>query len=372
MKYQYVVCGAGRQGTAVIYDLIQHCEAKQVIVYEPNAEAKDSARYHLTSILEDALRSDRVVFVNSLEKDVLKDSDAMLSCAPYYANEELTTLAILSDLPYCDLGGNPDVVRKQKQLVERFSDDTSPVVPECGLAPGIANVLAAHLAAEGAKTVKIRCGGLFMHPDNGFKLMFSADGLVSEYSGRVPIIRHGKLEYAEALDGLEEFTDEFEGERNTLEAAYTSNSATEVVQSLLDLGVQNYDYKTLRYKGHWGAVQSWKQLGLFENPERLAAQLAAAPEYKFNITQGDADRVVLSVEGTTDDVLSTTMKYEMNVLGNGYLDFAAMEFATSWGITTVAHYLARFNIKRGFWTPESHTSVRNFVIKGLNERLAAQ
>ena len=53
-------------------------------------------------------------------------------------------------------------------------------------------------------------------------------------------------------------------------------------------------------------------------------------------------------------------------------DFAAMELATSWGITTVAHYLAQHNTKRGFWTPESHPGVRNFVIKGLNERLAAQ
>lgn len=381
MRYSYLVCGAGRQGTAVIYDLVQHCEAKEVVVYEPSASAKDKAKNHLADILGlEIFREQRIVFVNDLYDDNIQHAGVMISCAPYAANVSLTRRAVKNRTHYCDLGGNPEVVAKQEEIVEEEQEQARDgvvcaIVPECGLSPGLTNIIAAHLASKGATDIQVRCGGL---PEWGdfldgtasalnYKLVFSPEGLLSEYAGQVPILKDGELVFVDALGGHETM--------GIYECAYTSNNAPEVVETLQRLGVQNYDYKTIRYPGHWSIARSWKELGLLHDDQSkndlLLKTLKQSEQLQWDSAK-DRDVVLLTITGGRREGLKETMwSYDIVIPYDEALGFSAMESSTSWGITMVAHQLARWDVEsfgHHFWTPERYIN-RKLIIEGLNMRL---
>src|SRR5207247_11471759 len=92
----------------------------------------------------------------------MRDSDAVLSAIPYYFNSDLARLAVEAGVHFADLGGNTEIVFKQKGLDEDAKRKGITVVPDCGLAPGMVNVLAQygiqHL--DSVDSVKILVGGL--------------------------------------------------------------------------------------------------------------------------------------------------------------------------------------------------------------------
>ena len=77
------------------------------------------------------------------------------------------------------------------------------VVPDCGLAPGLGNILAAASSSSaGAGAIEIRCGGLPQtpRPPLGYKLVFNVGGLTNEYSGEAEYLRDGRIVRVPTLD----------------------------------------------------------------------------------------------------------------------------------------------------------------------------
>ena len=81
------------------------------------------------------------------------------------------------------------------------------IVPDCGLAPGISNVLVGHAVEEldKVKTVRIMVGGLPTKPTPplDYIITWSPESLIDEYTRKARIIRNGKRTEVEALTGLE-------------------------------------------------------------------------------------------------------------------------------------------------------------------------
>jgi saccharopine dehydrogenase-like NADP-dependent oxidoreductase len=368
-RYRYIVFGAGRQGTAAIHDLARNCEAKEIRVVEPDAARAKAARARLAKLLEkDAVPLD---FRASATAADVEHCDVALSCAPYSANVELTKLALEADVPFCDLGGNPETVSEQEKLAEK---SRTPVVPDCGVSPGLSNILAVHCAKEhGADEVRVRCGGLPLDPPDvaanplRYKLVFSPWGLISEYSGRVPVIRGGKVSSVEALSSTEVFEPGHE-------ASPTSNNSPQVVEYLAGIGVREYDYMTVRYDGHWGLARGWKTLGFLQGDaardEDLAARLAADPALRYDPSK-DRDRLLLSVRGSkVVNGLRRGFEYRVDVAADKKTKFSAMELTTCWGITIVAHHIATARgVPKGFATPERFVDT-SWVLAELERRLA--
>ena len=367
-RYRYLVFGAGRQGTAAVHDLLLHCDAKEVLVVEPDPERTKVARARLAKLLgKDA----PVAFRSSAEAGDLERSDVLLSCAPYSANVELTKRALQADVPFCDLGGNPETVAEQEKLAAKSK---TPVVPDCGVSPGLSNILAVHCArAHGADEVRVRCGGLPLErPDPvanplRYKLVFSPWGLISEYSGAVPVIRGGKVAAVEALSSTESFDADHE-------SSPTSNNSPQVVRYLAEIGVREYDYMTVRYNGHWGLVRGWKSLGFLDgNPARdaeLAERLGSDPVLRYDPAK-DRDKLILAVRGSRlVSGLRRGFEYRVDVAADKKTRFSAMELTTSWGITIVAHHIASARgVPRGFATPERFVDTA-WVLTELERRLA--
>ncbi len=368
-RFAYVVFGAGRQGTAAVHDLVLHCEAREVLVVEPDPSRRKAAARRLAKLLG---RHGRILrFAADASDAELRAADVALSCAPYDANVVLTRRSIAVGTAFCDLGGNPETVSAQEKLAAR---SRVPVVPDCGVSPGISNVLAVHCAKiHGCEEVRVRCGGLPLErPDPArnpllYKLVFSPWGLISEYSGDVPCLRAGKIAREPALSTIERFD-------VGLECSPTSNNSPQVVAYLRSVGVRDYDYRTIRYDGHWALVQGWRTLGFLSGDEdrdrQLAATLSADPVLRYDPAK-DRDVLILSVRGTArGTALERTFEYRFDVPADRKTKFAAMELTTCWGITIVAHHMASGRgAPRGFATPERFVDTTWFLSE-IERRLA--
>jgi len=136
------------------------------------------------------------------------------------------------------------------------------VVPDCGLAPGITNILAGNASTklDAVKSIHVVVGGLPERPvpPLGYMITWSAESLIDEYTRKALIVKNGKRVTVKALTGLEEI--EFPS-LGRLEAFYTDG-----LRTLVDTmkGVEEMWEKTLRYPGHAEKIRLIEAMGFFD------------------------------------------------------------------------------------------------------------
>ena len=145
------------------------------------------------------------------------------------------------------------------------------MIPDCGVAPGLSNILVGHSASrlDKVRAAHIMVGGIpeTPIPPLGYTITWSAEGLIDEYVRDVRIIEDGRTVEVPALSGLEEI--EFPGV-GTLEAFYTDGLRS-LAQSLPN--VESMWEKTLRYPGHVEKVSLLRELGFFgEEPVTVGGE----------------------------------------------------------------------------------------------------
>lgn len=134
-------------------------------------------------------------------------------------------------------------------------------VPHCGFAPGLTNMLAGNLIARGYnQKVEIYCGGLPLKQENalGYKVTWSSEGLIDEYTRKARYLRGGKIVESDPLEDIEVIN--FAG-YGGFEAFYSDGLAT----LLGEEGVPDISEKTLRYPGHLKKIRFMNEMGMFSN-----------------------------------------------------------------------------------------------------------
>ncbi len=266
---RFLVLGAGAMGRAVAFDLVRTEGVTRVTLADANAKRARQAKAFASSKMA------RTAVLDVTDADAvtaaMEGQDVAVSCVPYRFNVELSKAAIEAGVHMCDLGGNNDVVRKQLCLDARARRADVTIIPDCGLAPGMATVMVADAMKrmDRVDEVHIRVGGLPVEPSGplDYMILFNPVGLVNEYKEPPVVIRQGKVQRAVPLDELEEI--EFPEPFGRLEAFNTSGGTSTLPQTLLGK-VQELDYKTIRYPGHRDKVKCMMDLGLFdEDPLRL-------------------------------------------------------------------------------------------------------
>jgi lysine 6-dehydrogenase len=365
MSYVYVVLGAGRQGVALAYDLAMNCEAQRVLLVDADAGQLDAAVARVRALL-----SKTSCEIGGAQGDVadarqiaphVAGADVVLSAVPYRYNAELTDLAIAAGASFCDLGGNTGVVKRQLARHERAAAAGVSVVPDCGLAPGLGNILAAH--GIGAMTapqhVHVRCGGLPQQPIGplGYKLVFNFDGLINEYSGVGEFLRDGRRVDVPALTELEEI--EFPPPVGRCEAAVTSGGTSTCAETFLGR-VQTYDYKTVRYPGHFAIVRALFELGCFEPQLTLRDGRTLEPRpvlralFEERLSYPEVrDLVVLRciVRGLHEE-RPVERRYDLLDRHDAVTGLTAMERTTAFPTALVAYMQARGLVSPGVWPLE--------------------
>jgi len=360
MGYRYVVLGAGRQGVALAYDLAKNCEAERIALADSDAEVVRRAVERLQKLVSgtqcafDARACD-VTRANEVA-GVLSGAHVTLSAVPYKFNVELAKLAIGARTSFLDLGGNTAVVRAELALHDEARAAGVSIVPDCGLAPGLGNHLAAYGVGELDEPhhVHVRCGGLPQKPIGplSYKLVFNFYGLWNEYRGNGEFLRHGKRVEVPTLTELEEI--DFGPPLGVLEAAVTSGGTSTCPDTWLGK-LQTFDYKTLRYPGHWEKIRALVDLGYMDptftapdgetfEPVRLTQRL-----FESKLPYPEIEDVVVLRTSVVGRHRGRPKTIQMDLLDrhDGATGFTAMERTTAFPAALVAYMQARKLVEPG-------------------------
>lgn len=259
---KYLLLGAGLQGTAIAHDLLRHAtDTTTLCAVDSDADSLErlGARFG-----DPRLRCcPGYVQDQAFLAPLMKDADVVISAVNYWYNAPLAAQAIENKAHFLDLGGNNDVVAREFALDARARQMGVAVVPDCGLAPGLAGILGYWLTTRLAKvsSLRLRVGGLPLQPQPpmNYKIVFSVEGLINEYIEPAVVIRGGKLDTVPSLSELETLT--FPEPFGELEAFQTSGGTSTLPQTLAGR-VPDLDYKTIRYKGHCAQFRLLHELGL--------------------------------------------------------------------------------------------------------------
>src|SRR5437868_5525629 len=137
-----LVLGAGLQGSACAFDLLQNPDVREVRLADLNVEHLPPflAPYSGPRLIPTRLD----VRARDAVLALMRQSDAVMSAIPYYFNFPLAQLAVEAGVHFCDLGGNTEIVSQQRGLNARAQEKGITIVPDCGVAPGMVNILAEH------------------------------------------------------------------------------------------------------------------------------------------------------------------------------------------------------------------------------------
>lgn len=273
---------------------------------------------------------------------LLRSHDAVISAVPYSYGVNLASAAVDAGCHYFDFGGNPTIVKEQLKMNASAESADVAVVPDCGLAPGIANVMAAGLIEEAGDdpidSVQIRVGCLPQHPIGtlNYQLAFYPGGLINEYAEPCEIITDGVAATVEPLTRLEDVTWE---EWGPLEAFSTAGGTSTMCQDY-EGRVGELEYKTLRYPGHGTVFAAMRELGLFETDPRpvsgISPRTMLLDLLYENLPSGGPDVVLVRVEVTT---ASGTLTMEVEDVDDG--SFSALARTTAFPATALCDLILR-------------------------------
>ncbi len=194
---------------------------------------------------------------------VLKGSACVVSAVRPQMHAKLARLALDAGAHFCDLGGGEIGVLG---LASEAAERSRWVVPNCGFAPGLANILTMRgiEAFDEVDTVTVRAGNIPVAAEPPFyhRLAYSANRLIENYTAATPMLRDGEVVAVEPLTGVEEVL--FEPPFPVLEAFYTAGKLSTLPYDLTGR-VRTLDYKTLRHPGHAAAMRAVLALGFGED-----------------------------------------------------------------------------------------------------------
>jgi lysine 6-dehydrogenase len=260
-----LVLGAGLQGSACAYDLLQNDAITEVRLADRTVE-------HLPKFLQPYVGGERLKLITLDVKDAAAVAAAMsgvraVMCAlPYYFNLPMTEAAIAAGAHFCDLGGNTEIVQQQKELNAQAAAKSVTVVPDCGLAPGMVNILA-QLGIDRldeTQSVRIYVGGLPQNPTGPLKyqIVYSIEGVLDYYTTLSWIVRDGKRVQVTALSEIEPV--QFDAPVGELEAFHTAGGLSTMAHRY-EGKIPTLEYKTLRYPGHAKIMEAIRELGLIDD-----------------------------------------------------------------------------------------------------------
>jgi len=299
-----VVLGAGLQGCACAYDLLRNPAVSQVTLADLRTE-------HLPAFLAGDwgghLRPVRLDVTDlGAVHETLSGNDAVMSAIPYYYNGPMARAAVESGCHFSDLGGNTEIVFEQKKLHQQALARGVSVIPDCGLAPGMVNILAAEgiRRLDHAEQVKVYVGGLPQRPEPplNYQIVYSLEGALDYYTTPSWVLRGGQPTQVDALSELEAV--EFPAPVGTLEAFHTGGGIS-TLPFAYEGQIDTMEYKTLRYPGHVAVMRPIRELGLLDlKPVEVKGQTVvprdlfiAAVHPRLHKPQG-RDLVALQVQVT--------------------------------------------------------------------------
>ncbi len=388
--------GTGKIGSAVAWDLARFGEAETVGIAGRSLDALQRTR--------DWIGSDRVAThlldINDARRarTLMQEYDVGIIALPDRRSSYKTIeTAIGSGLNVVDLleeyHRRPDSHETEgleipagmslneygDSLHRRALDNGVTLLDGMGFAPGLSNVtLGEGIRKVEANRAVARVGGIpcraaaARHPLQ-YMITWSFDHVLREYMVDVPVLENGKAREVEATSGRESFRFQECGQDELLECAITPGMPS-FLYTHSDL--LSFSEKTIRWPGHWQAIDTLKECGLLDiEPVNFAGQAILPRDFFLNLIEprlrplpGDEDVCVM---WNTASGPQSRADYFMWTGADGANGISAMARVTSSSAAVAASLLAKGEIReKGIVAPEEVLLDKAYDIfmKGLKER----
>jgi len=377
-----LVLGAGLQGSACAYDLLQNDEVTEVRLADVNTG-------HLPEFL--APYSGKRLIPTPLDvrnsegvRALMREHDAVMSAIPYYFNLDLARHAAETGVHFCDLGGNTDIVFEQKKLDPIAREKGITIIPDCGLAPGMVNILAQHGIdqLDSVDEVKIFVGGLPQDPEPplNYQIVYSLEGVLDYYTTLSWVVREGKRVQVKALSEIEPV--HFDEPVGELEGFHTAGGLSTMAFRYADQ-IPTMEYKTLRYPGHAKIMEAIRELGLLDQDPvdvkgaRVSPRDVAIAQMGPRLTKPDGKDLValrVTVSGRKSGK-PKTIKYELVDRYDEKRGISAMMRTTGYSLSITGQMQARGEVKpAGVHTPDEcmpgEKYIEELAKRGVNIRIS--
>jgi lysine 6-dehydrogenase len=375
-----LVLGAGLQGSACAYDLLQNPDVTEVRLADLHIDhladfLKPYSGKRLLPTPLDVRDADAV-------RALMRGCDAVMSAIPYYFNLDMAKYAVEVGVNFCDLGGNTDIVFEQKKLDSRAKEQKCTVIPDCGLAPGMDTILAQYGISQldEVDSVKIFVGGLPQHPEGPLKyqIVYSLEGVLDYYTTLSWVVRNGKRAQVTALSEIEPV--EFAKPVGELEAFHTAGGLS-TLPFRYEGKIKTMEYKTLRYPGHAKIMEAIRDLGLLDldpinvKGTKVAPRDVAVAAMGPHLTKPKSpDLVALRVEVSgRKNGAPKKLGWELIDKYDAEHGISAMMRTTGYSLSITGQMQARGEIKpNGVHTPDECIPAKEYIEelgkRGINIR----
>jgi lysine 6-dehydrogenase len=363
------ILGAGLVGGPMARDMAADKKAK-VTAVDASSKALDRLKKlpGIKTVREDLADTRNV-------KKVVRDADLVISAVPGFMGFKTLQAVLEEGKNAVDIAFFPE----DPFVLDRLAKAQGvTAVVDCGVAPGMSNVLAAYAMKklDKTKSIKIYVGGLpeIREYPYEYKAVFSPHDVIEEYVRPARYIENGKMVTRPALSDPEFLT--FPG-IGTLEAFNTDGLRT----MAKTMNVPNMKEKTLRYPGHIEKMAVLRETGFFDTREVTIKGTRIRPlDFtaeilfpKWKLKEGEADITVMKilVEGTKGGK-PLSVSYDLFDRYDERTGIHSMARTTGYTATAVARMIALGLFQRkGISAPEHiGASARcvKFLLSGLAER----
>ena len=337
-----LVLGTGIVGSAAAWDLRRRGFAVTVADVDGESVERVANAYGATAAIIDVTDARDLM-------DLMSMHDLVVSAVPYRFGYAVASAALATTTHHLDFGGNPSVVAAQRRMHDDAETNGVMIVPDCGLAPGLANVIAEDLIAtadEGViDSIQMRVGALPQDPVGalGYQLAFNPAGLINEYAEPCEVLIEGRHAKVQPLSHFEEVP---WADRGALEA-FSTAGGTSTMTYAHEGRVRSLEYKTLRYPGHGAVFRALYEIGLFDQtPHRfggveLAPRAVLIDGLERTLPRDGADVVLVRV-WRDQDGKRTVVEIEDTAHGA----FSALARTTAFPATALATLIANGTVLR--------------------------
>ncbi|MBS1489358.1 MAG: saccharopine dehydrogenase NADP-binding domain-containing protein [Bacteroidetes bacterium] len=366
MKKKVIVLGAGLVGSVMAKDLAKDFEVTA-------ADQNEEALSHLRSLGISVLQTD-LADLPALKK-MIQPYDLVVGAVPGFMGLKNAQTVIEAGKNMVDISFFPE---DPFQLDELAKKNKVTAVTDCGVAPGMGNIiLGYHDKLMKVDTYECLVGGLPVVREwpYEYKAVFSPIDVIEEYIRPARYVQHHQVITKEALSDAELI--HFNGV-GTLES-WNSDGLRSLIRTMPH--IPNMIEKTLRYPGCIEYLRVLRDTGFFSHQEINVRGLAIKPIDvtaqllfpKWKLKPGEEEFTVMRIriEGWENN---QPKRYEYHLLDRTDLSSGTLSMArtTGYTCTAVAHLVlsGQFN-RKGICPPEyigEKETDFSFVVRYLAER----
>lgn len=362
------VLGAGMVGRAIALDLANQNE---VCSFDLN-----------TANLHELQRRNNKIKVVQIDLSdypsyprLLHGFDMVVTAVPGFMGYSTLEAVIMAEKDTVDISFFPEDALQLDKLARQKNIT---VITDCGVAPGVSNLIIGRYNEEMTVT-RFECyvGGLPLEkkPPFQYKAPFSPIDVIEEYTRPARLVEGGKIVTKPALSDREIIDFEKPGRLE----AFNTDGLRSLITTMKH--IPEMKEKTLRYPGHIDLVIALQQAGFFDTNQIAINNVMVSPlqftsrilinDWKLQPGEEEFTIMKVIISGEKNGI-STTIVYDLYDEYDKSSDISSMSRTTGYTCTAAANLITKGLFKeKGVFPPELVGKDRacfNFVMEYLKQR----